>query len=377
MKKNCNLSTRNFNNRAFNSHIFSLLVIATVLFSYYASAQNQDVIIQQFSARPGGEQVTPSLPIYTVHFANGKLVDELGATFNSYLPQSTTSPAKCACAVQNLNWKAYNTTFYVVLANDPTHMLLVKSCGKSPLQRNTFQQYPNIKYRRNPDGSEDTNFINHAQIATINGTVHPVIAAGEIDVVDGKIVYIDTNSGHFRPNVGSFLAYMSNLDNANVLALTSALKDIKITGTITPEQISRNFTLMKPGLEPTREIRSGTQDGYSYTTVFAYATENGITTLSGGLLAYQFGNINIFQSDINTITSKKSIKSIELTNNVGVFTYNIYVVTDLHLSNDTMYFNFTDESPDTYSLTIYSFISNHNTDYWSSKPNINKITIHN
>lgn len=355
----------------FKASILFSLMMGSILFSLAGIAQSteavsQNIGIQNFSAPLGGTQVTSNLPIYTVHVKNGQLVDASGKVFNSYLPQTTTPDSQCV--VKNLNWLAYYTTFYVVLASDPTHLRLVRSCGKSPLKRNSIAQYSNISAN---------NFINHAQIAgQTAGKVNEVIAAGEVDIINGKIVYMDTCSGHFKPNVGSFLAYASGLDGpTKPLALTSTLKDIISTGSITNQQITKNLTYMEHSNRPNprRNVRSGTGGCNSYTTVFEYSTDTNKTTLSGGLLAYKQGNINVFQNDINTITNK-NIKGIELTSNFGMYNYAAYVTTEWHFYNNALNFNFTDETDDTYGLSIHVYSYNHEVDYNSDKPNINKIT---
>ncbi len=346
---------------------------ASILFSVFAvsaivagNAVAETIAIQRFSAPLGGRQVTPNLPIYKVHVENGRLVDASGKVFNSYQPQTTSKDSHCV--IPSLHWAAYYTTFYVVLASDPGHLLLVRSCGKSPLKLNSTEQYANI---------DSGNFINHAQIAgQTNGKVNEVIAAGELDVINGKIVYMDTCSGHFKPNVGSFLAYISRLDGpTKPLALTSTLEGIIRSGSISSQQIGTNLTHMidNGSIVPRRNVRSGTSGCYSYTTVFEYSTAAGSTTLSGGLMAYQQGPISVFQNDINTITNK-NIKSIELTNNVGYYDYAAYVTTDWHIYNNALNFKFTDETNDTYALSIHVYSYNHQVDYDSAKPNINRIT---
>jgi len=334
--------------------------------SFFAEKKSKRARIQNFSAPLGGTQVTPNLPIYTVHVKNGQLVDASDKIFNSYMPQSTSKDSNCV--IPSLGWAAYYTTFYVVLASDPGHMRLVRSCGKSPLKLNSTAQYRKIS---------DKNFINHAQIAgQTGGKVNEVIAAGEIDVIDGKIVYIDTCSGHFQPNVGSLLAYTNTLDGSSKpLALTSTLKDIIATGSINDQQIGSNLTeMINNGSDaPRRNVRSGTSGCYSYTTVFEYSTDANTTTLSNGLMAYKQGPVYVFQNDINTITNK-NIKAIELTPNTGIYSYAAYVITEWHFYNNSLNFTFTDETDDIYSLSVHVYSYNHEVDYNSDKPNINKIT---
>lgn len=345
------------------------LITANFVFYTEASAASQRIAIQEFASLGElGQQVTDKLPIYRVHVEHGQLVDDSGNAFSSYQPQSTTPVGKSRCVIPNLGWAAFYTTFYVVLANDQDHMLLVKSCGKSPLKLNSISQYSNIN---------SNNFINHAQIAgTTNGKINKVIAAGEIDVINGKIVYMDTCSGHFKPNVGSFLAYASRLDNSKPLALTSALEDIISSGSITDQEINNNLIQMinNGSITPKRDVRSGTSGCYSYTTVFEYSRgADGTTTLSGGLLALDQGNINVFQNDINAITNR-NIKAIDLRHNSGIYDYSAYVTTDWHWYNNTLNFTFTDETDDTYSLSVHVYSYNHEVDYNSQKPNIKKIT---
>jgi len=345
------------------SILFSIAIVSVM---HVSNASAQPIAIQEFSAPLGGTQVTPNLPVYTVHVKNGQLVDASGKVFNSFKPQSTSKDSNCV--IPNLRWAAYYTTFYVVLASDPGHMRLVRSCGKSPLKLNSTAQYSNINAG---------NFINHAQIAgQKNGVTNKVIAAGEIDVINGKIVYIDTCSGHFQPNVGSFLAYTNTLDGSTrPLALTSTLEDIIATGSISTQQIGANLIYMKnsQSIAPRRNVRSGTGGCYSYTTVFEYSTDDNITTLSNGLMAYKQGAIQVFQNDINTITNK-NIKAIELTPNTGIYSYAAYVITEWHMYNNALNFTFTDETDDTYSLSVHVYSYNHEVDYNSEKPNINKIT---
>lgn len=345
-----------------------LCIIATALLFPSTAFADQTISIQTFpSLGSYGTPVTNSLPTYRLHAYNGRLVDDSGKTFDSYRPQSTTPTESSKCTILNLQWAAYLTTFYVVLASDQSHMLIVKSCGKSPLQLNSTSQYGNIN---------SNNFINHAQIAGLtNGNINQVIAAGEIDIINGKVVYMDTCSGHFQPNVGSFLAFASRLDGNGTLALTSPLKDIIKTGSITDSQISSNLTKMvnSSGITPMRNIRSGTGNCYSYTTVFLYSKSGGKTTLTGGLMALNQGNINVFQNDINSITNK-NIKAIDLRNNIGIYSYAAYVTTDLHIYNNALDFEFTDETNDTYSLSIHVYSYNHEVDFNSQKPNIRKIT---
>ena len=360
--------------------ILSSTVAAGLIFPRTATSQTtksqtteaspEKISIQSFSAPWTGVQVTKNLPIYKIQVKGGILVDDSGKPFSSYRPQSTKPTDESICKIENIGWRAYYTTFYVVLANDQNNLYLVKSCGKSPLKLNSTEQYSNIN---------KGNFIDHAQIAgrTKNGDVNKVIAAGEIDVIDGEIVYMDNCSGHFKPNVGSLLAYMSQWDNPKPIALTSNLKTIISTGSITGQQISRNLIYMTSVNNdiPKRDVRAGTGHCYSYTTVFNYKKIQGMTYLSGGLLAYQKGNINIFQSDINTITNK-NIKRIELTSNFGIYSYAAYVTTDLHFHNNTLNFEFTDETDDTYSLYIFNYSYNHAVDYNSAMPNIKTITFH-
>lgn len=330
---------------------------------------SESISIQQFSAEAGGTPVTPDLPIYKVSVgANGKLVDSSGNVFNSYKPQSTTptSGSECVIVLPNARWKAYYTTFYVVPESAHNQMYLVRSCGKSPLQLNSTAQYPNIN---------TGNFINHAQIAgtASDGGANKVIAAGEIDIVDGRVVYIDTCSGHYKPNVGSLLAYVSSYI-PGPLALTSTLNDIISSGSITEQEISSNLIKMidSSNITPRRNYRSGTGNCNSYTTVFERSVSGKTTTLTGGLLAYKQGNINIFQNNINTITNK-NIKGIELTPNCCLYDYAAWVITDLHFWNNAMQFYFTDETDDTYSLSVHVYSYNHEVDYNSEKPNIKKI----
>lgn len=364
--------------------VLSCVMIASLIQARVVFAQ--PISVQTFNAPAAdyGEQVATPLPIYKVHVDNGKLVDEGGNVFNSYRPQSTSptdrrNPNTSGCNIRNLGWPAFYTTFYVVLKSDQSHMLLVKSCGKSPLKLNSTDQYSNIKFIQRSGFPIDTNFINHAQIAGLtNGIGNPVIAAGEIDIIDGKIVYMDTCSGHFKPNVGSLLAYMSRLDSSKPVALTSTLKNIIATGQISDPQINANLTAMiNDGSEsPKRNVRAGTSNCNSYTTVFEYygSLDNGGTvTLTGGLMAYQQGGIQVFQNDINTITNK-NIKTIDLRSNFGIYSYSAYVTTDLHLWNNALDFEFTDETNDTYSLSIHNYSYNHEVDFNSDKPNIKKIT---
>lgn len=364
------IKTKNLTNHL--TYVLVIIIISSFLtlnaFSQTPDTTSHPIKIQEFSAPYDGIKVTNDLPIYKVNFVNGVLKDQFGNVFNSYMPQSTTPVDNCKCIIGgNVGWKAYYTTFYVVLANDPNQMYLVKSCGKSPLQLNSIQQYNNININ---------NFINHGQIAEgKNGVANKVIAAGEIDVVNGKIVYMDTCSGHYKPNVGSLLAYTSKLDSLNVFALTSNLKSIIDVGYITNAQINSDLIFMKPNTSiiPKRNERSGTGDCYCYTTVFVQSVNKGVTTLTNGLMAYQQGNINVFQNTINAITNK-NIKSIEVTNNFGYYEYKVYVVTDLHIYNNSLSFKFTDETGDTYGLSIHVYSYNHGVSYNSKKPNINKIT---
>ena len=355
--------------------VLSSVMLASLMQARVAFAQ--PISIQTFTAPPAdyGTQVATPLPIYKVHVVSGQLVDDSGNIFNSFRPQSTSSTVASAantsaCIIPNLGWRAYYTTFYVVLKSDPDHMLLVKSCGKSPLQLNSTDQYGNISSQ---------NFINHAQIAgRTNGVGNPVIAAGEIDVINGKIVYMDTCSGHFKPNAGSLLAYMSQLDSLKAVSLTSTLKDIIGTGEISNTQINGNLIAMinNGSISPERNVRSGTSGCNSYTTVFLYSgslANGGTVTLTGGLMAYQQGGIQVFQNDINTITNR-NIKDISLTNNIGYYNYAAYVTTDWHVYNNALDFAFTDETNDTYSLSIHNYSYNHQVDYDSTKPNIKKIT---
>jgi hypothetical protein len=357
-----------FRRATFIHALWFLSMVATSLMFHSAALADQRIAIQTFPSKDGlGTAVANPLPIYKLHVSNGRLVDDAGNVFNSYQPQFTTPTSGSRCVIPNLNWAAYLTTFYVVLASDQDHMLVVKSCGKSPLRLNSTSQYGNI-------GSN--NFINHAQIAGMtNGTINSVIAAGEIDVIAGKIVYMDTCSGHFQPNVGSFLAFASKLNGNNALALTSPLKDIIKTGSITDNQINSNLISMvnSNDIVPKRNVRSGTGGCYSYTTVFQYSSRGGKTTLTGGLLALNQGNINVFQNDINTITNT-NIKAIDLRNNSGIYSCAAYVTTDLHIYNNALDFTFTDETNDTYSLSVHVYTHNHEVDYNSQKPNINQVT---
>lgn len=345
------------------------IAVASILIPEEAFA-GQTISIQTFSSQGAyGTQVNTPLPIYKLHISNGKLLDDNGVVFNSYQPQWTTPSAGSSCVIPNLRWAAVYTTFYVVLANDQDHLRIVRSCGKSPLQMDSSAQYSNIS---------SSNFINHAQIAgKVSGTnnVNQVIAAGELDVINGKIVYMDTCSGHFQPNVGSFLAYASKLDTQGALSLTSPLKDIIATGSISDQQISANLTQMmsSSNVTPQRNVRVGTGGCYSYTTVFAVGTANGMTTLSGGLLALNQGGVKVFLNNINAITNQ-NVKDILLTGNCCIYSYAANVITELHFWNNALNFTFTDETNDTYSLSVHVYSYNHEVDYNSSKPNINKIT---
>lgn len=347
------------------------MAAAALLLPGAALAGNQPITIQNFSSQGAyGTQVASPLPIQTLHVSDGQLVDDGGVVFNSYNPQWTTPVSGSSCVIPNLNWAAVYTTFYVVLASDPTHLRVVRSCGKSPLKLNSASQYSNIS---------SSNFINHAQIAGAIGgntnNVNQVIAAGELDVINGKIVYMDTCSGHFQPNVGSFLAYAKTLDDVGVLTLTSSLRSIIATGSISDQQISANLTQMVNGnLTPQRNVRVGTGGCYSYTTVFAVSTSNGTTTLSGGLLGLNQGGAKVFLSNINAITNQ-NVKEITLTyNNCCIYSYAANVITDLHFWNNALNFTFADETNDTYSLSVHVYSYNHEVDYNSSKPNINRIT---
>jgi hypothetical protein len=328
----------------------------------------ESVSIQTFQSQGGyGTAVTSELPIYRLHAADGVLVDDAGAKFSSVDPQWTSSTAQSKCTIANLRWAAVETTFYVVLASERDHILAVRSCGKSPYQKGGTSQYYDINA---------SNLINHAQIAGLAGsTINPVIAAGEMDVIDGKPVYMDTCSGHFRPNVGSFLAYLSQ---SNLIPLTSALKVIAASGNITDDQISQNFTRMANtgSLIPLRNNRPGTGDCYSYTTVFAYSTAGNRVSLNGGLMALNQGPARVFQTDINSITNH-NIRTIDLRPNHGViYSYAAYVTTDWHIYNNSIQFYFTDETEDRYALSVRIFSEDHAVNYNSDKPNIKKIVFY-
>lgn len=359
--------------------LFSTL---SMILPWKASAQNsQPISIQQFSAPANGKTVTASLPIYKLGVVNGKLVDtKTGEVFNSFQPQSTmptfVAPEGCQCQIRNLNWRGFYTTFYVVLPDQPDYLYVVRSCGKSPLQlfsTGIVDQYLNI---------DTSNFINHGQMAAASagraqGTTNNAIAAGEIDIIDGLIVYIDNCSGHFSPTAGSLLAYLSGLDQSGVLSLTSDLKSIIATGSITNDQIGENLIYMNfvHDAPPTRTIRAGTGGCNSYTTVFYPTVSGDSTTLTGGLLAYLKGNIQISQNSINRFTNR-NIKGIELTWNFGWYNYSVWVTTDWHFYNNYMNFKFTDETNDTYRLSIHMSTYNHEVDYDSAKPNIKRIVFH-
>ena len=352
-----------------------LFLVAMLSLGAVTNASAGSIGITAFSSHGGmstfGTKVTDDLPTYRLHLDGGVLKDDSNQVFSSYRSQSTSTVdgAKCAYmkAWYNRGKLAYFTTFYVVLESDPTHIIAVNSCGKAPLQRGTFAQY---------DNQTEQNFINHAQIAGTTGNqVNRVIAAGEMDVINGRVVYMDTCSGHFQPTPESFLAYLRDTVGQS-LTITSDLKTIIASGSITDAQIDSNMLRMGQGDTPARKVRAGTGNCVAYTTVFDISKVGNVSTLTGGLMAVGAGPIQVAQGGIGP-ASNSNLKSISLNNNQGAWVYNyvVNVETDLHLVNNGLSLAFTDETNDTYNLGISVFIYDHTVKYNSDKPNVNKVKI--
>ncbi|GAA0537910.1 hypothetical protein FHS83_003512 [Rhizomicrobium palustre] len=351
--------------------LFAVLGLSAVI---PASAGN--IAIRAFESHGGmstfGTKVTDDLPTYSLHIDGGLLKDDSNKVFSSYKSQSTSTVADASCKYMptwlGLRGKlAYYTTFYVVLESDPSHIIAVNSCGKAPLQRGSFEQYPQ---------QTEANFINHAQIAgTTNGAVNRVIAAGEMDVINGRIVYMDTCSGHFQPTPESFLAYLRDTGGKS-LTINSGLNTIISSGSISDAQIDSNMLRMIKGDKPARTVRAGTSNCVAYTTVFDISKNGNTATLTGGLMSVGGGPIQVAQGGIGP-ASNSNLKSIRLDNNQGawIYSYVVNVETDLHLINNSIDLAFTDETNDTYNLNIRVFMYDHTVKYNSAKPNVNKVKI--
>lgn len=366
-----------------------------------ASAQTADVIpIQHFTAVADGQLVTSSLPLYKLKVQDGLLVTEstfqngvwtpaqVPVPFNSPAPQSLVTAKAAGCVINFSsppNWAAFHTTFYVAVADGGAYALYaLNACGKAPLNFNG-QQYAN---------QSKTNFVNHAQMAAnatgqALGSTVSVVAAGEIDIVDGKVIYMDNCSGHFRPTVGGTLAYMYTLTELlgtpAPLTLAQPLLDAFAAGSISESEIAAGFIAQQDGTTPSRRIdaatgnevgvRAGTSNCNGYTTVFLPTNKTGTSVdLVGGLMIYNGGPINVYRSTVGG-ESWSNLKTMYLQRNYGIYYYQAYVVTDLHFWNNALNLYFTDETNDTYSLSIHVFSYNHDVAYNSDHPNIRKITI--
>ncbi|HWU80718.1 MAG TPA: hypothetical protein VN158_11695 [Caulobacter sp.] len=353
-----------------------LFLIALLSLGAVTNANAGSIAIRAFDSHGGmstfGTTVTDNLPTYKLHIDGGLLKDESNNVFSSYRSQSTSTVGDASCKYMQ-SWfgirgkLAYYTTFYVVLESDPGHIIAVNSCGKAPLQRGSFEQYAQ---------QTEANFINHAQIAgTTNGSVNRVIAAGEVDVINGRIVYMDTCSGHFQPTPESFLAYLRDTAGQS-LTISNSLRTIIDSGSIDGSQIDSNMLRMGEGPQPARRIRAGTKDCVAYTTVFDLAIVNKVAKLTNGLMAVGGGPLQVAQGGIGS-ASNYNLKSIKLDNNQGawIYSYVVNVETDLHLINNRIDMAFTDETNDTYSLGFSVFVSDHTVKYNSAKPNVNKVTI--
>lgn len=158
--------------------------------------------------------------------------------FNSKHPQSLS---KKGCTINGLSWSAYYTTFYII-KNDKS-LWLVNSCGKAPLIGDTEDS---VEIKSN-DGQ-----INHSVIAQ-SATV---LGAGEIDIVDGEIKYIDNCSGHYKPNKHLLLHGIYTLAQAKAKGLTERklrIEDLK------------NVSGGGESSKPTETEREGTGECDSYT----------------------------------------------------------------------------------------------------------------
>ncbi|WP_371170574.1 hypothetical protein [Aliiroseovarius sp. 2305UL8-7] len=139
------------------------------------------------------------------------------------------------------------TTFYVVVPEGTRSVLYaMKACGKAPLAFNLLQY-------RNQNSSK---FVNHAQMAAIAsdrpmGSTVTVVAAGEMDVINGGIVYMDNCSGHFKPTIGATLSYVSQLTAPlavpHPLMLSQPLHAAVSDGAINAASIAQNFIRQLPG----------------------------------------------------------------------------------------------------------------------------------
>ena len=136
--------------------------------------------------------------------------------FNSKYPQSLGKAEECT--ISGLNWKAYYTTFYII-KNDGS-LWVVNSCGKAPLEGDTEKSVTITEQKDAKGNIYNDGQINHSIIAKSE----TVLGAGEIDIVNGEIKYIDNCSGHYKPNSHLLLHGIFTLAQAGA----KGLKDRKL-----------------------------------------------------------------------------------------------------------------------------------------------------
>jgi hypothetical protein len=156
-------------------------------------------------------------------------------------PQSLQPPSTPStpinCVIPGLGWAAWYTTYYVVARSGVIHM--VNACGKDPILpgQNTAMRIMKGEFQ-----------MNHAALADATS----VLGAGEVDVVNGRIVYIDNCSGHYRPTKYSLLFVINWLAGKGAQGLpTHGLR-------------LNQLRWMKLGTGIAADIRAGTGDCWSY-----------------------------------------------------------------------------------------------------------------
>ncbi len=160
---------------------------------------------------------------------NGKVQSLLPATIkpNCYIEFPSPHPV----------WGAWYTTFYAITADGTIYM--VNACGKDPILPVT-----NVQVYL----TAENQMMNHAALA-LNAVV---IGAGEVDVVNGRIVYIDNCSGHYTPTTYSLLFVSNWLAGQGAQGLpTHGLRLTQLRKMDTGSGIAAN-------------VRAGTGDCWSY-----------------------------------------------------------------------------------------------------------------
>lgn len=184
----------------------------------------------------------------------GKIKPNFGTeeVFNSPHPQSK-APKDCTEPLSNgKKWLAKHTTYYALTPGGD--FFLVNACGKSPLKRGSTEDAEVIQAdAKDNEGNSIVGQLNHAVIA--NAT--EVVGAGEIDIENGVLRYIDSCSGHYRPH------WLNLLRTINWLAQKKA-EGIKVDGVYFKDlrYVVPNGTKFQP---TTQRSRFGTGDCFSYT----------------------------------------------------------------------------------------------------------------